>query len=133
MDDRTTAIWAPEPSVSESRPVRTLDRLIENSLDIDGIWGRDVQPGDWIVVHTRNSVYSLNANGDGSYQAAGGWFAAEQCDNMRVRVVGCTWGGSAIHTGLLAAPGLFIEFDNGVRTTRIREVRLIRGGSNEKH
>lgn len=113
--------------------VRTLERITEHAGEIDGVWSRDVQSGDWIVVRTRNSTYSLAALGHGQYQVAGGWFAAEGCDNARIRVVGCTWGGTAIHTGVVAAPGMFLEFDNGVRTTRIREVSLLRGGDKRQH
>ena len=29
--------------------------------------------------------------------------------------------------------GMFLEFDNGVRTTRIRDVQLIRGGDGREH
>ena len=107
---------------------RTLDRITATAPDIEGVWAHDVREGDWVVVRTRNSTYSLASVGNGRYHVVGGWFAAEQCNNCRVRVVGCTWGGTAIHTGLVAAPGMFLEFDNGVRTTRIREVRLMRAG-----
>jgi len=113
--------------------LRTLERITEHAREIDGVWARDVQAGDWIVVKTRNSTYSLAALGHGAYRAAGGWFALERCENAAVRIAGCTWGGSAIHTGLVAAPGMFLEFDNGVRTTRIREVSLIRGDESRKH
>jgi hypothetical protein len=60
----------------------------------------------------------------------GGWFRREQAEDSPVRIRGCTWGGSALFSngGMIAAPGMCIEFDNGVRTTRAREVRLIRGG-----
>ncbi len=50
-----------------------------------------------------------------------------------VRVVGCTWGGSAILLRMVAAPGMCIEFDNGVRTTRAREVRVLRGDQHLVH
>ena len=40
-------------------------------------------------------------------------------------------GGRAIHTGLVAAPGLFLEFTNGVRTTRIQHAWLIPGGASQ--
>jgi len=43
-----------------------------------------------------------------------------------VRVAGCTFGGSVLLTRMLAAPGMFLEFDNHVRTTRIREVQHLR-------
>jgi len=109
-----------------SHGVRTLSRVASHAAAIGGVWARDVQPGDWLVVRTRNSVYSAAAVGDGTYDVAGGWFSGSRA-NLRIRIVGCTWGGSAIHTALVAAPGMFLEFDNGVRTTRIQDVRLIRG------
>jgi hypothetical protein len=30
---------------------------------------------------------------------------------------------------MVAAPGMFVEFDNGVRTTRVREVHVLRGNA----
>lgn len=104
----------------------TLDRLTARSADIEGVWVDDVCPGDWVIVRTRNSVYSLLANADGTYDAAGGWFTREQHSGAGLRVAGCTWGGAALLTRMIAAPGMFLEFGNTVRTTRIREVRLIR-------
>jgi hypothetical protein len=50
-----------------------------------------------------------------------------------VRIRGCTWGGSALFERMIAAPGMCIEFDNGVRTTRAREVRLIHGVAPNLH
>lgn len=107
--------------------VQTLDRITADARDAHGVWGRDVRAGDWVIVRTRNSVYSLAALGDGRFSVAGGWFAAKCAEATPVRVVGCTWGGRAILTGMVAAPGMFVEFDNGVHTTRVREVRLLRG------
>ena len=129
--DRTEIIEPPPGDCSGE--VRTLDRITEHAAAIDGIRARDVEVGDFVVVRTRNSTYSLAALGQGAYRVAGGWFKAERCENVRVRIVGCTWGGTAIHTGLIAAPGMFLEFDNGVRTTRIREVQLIRGDETRTH
>ena len=119
----------PDTSVS----TRTLDRLVEHAEGIDGVWADDVQPGDWVVVRTKNSTYSLAALGKGRYRAAGGWFRSNGTGDHDVRISGCTWGGAAIHTRLVAAVGMFLEFDNGVRTTRIREVTLVRGGSDTRH
>jgi hypothetical protein len=107
---------------------RTLDCLLEHADVQGGVWEHDVRPGDWVVVRTRNSTYSLAALAERRYRATGGWFAAEGEENREVGIAGCTWGGAAIHTRMVAAPGMFLEFDNGVRTTRIREVRLIRCG-----
>lgn len=117
------------PARESDAHARTLDRLAAHARNIDGVWAHAVEAGDWVVVRTRNSVYSLAVLGDGVYQVAGGWFAAEGCDNLRIRITGCTWGGHAIHTGLVAAPGMYLEFNNGVRTTRIREVTHFRGAA----
>ena len=108
--------------------VQTLDRIAAAASRIDGVWSRDVQAGDWVIVRTRNSVYSAAAVGDGTYHVAGGWFSGDRT-NLRVGISGCTWGGRVIQTRLVAAPGMFLEFANGVRTTRIQHVRLIPAGS----
>ena len=113
--------------------VRTLDRLTEGASAIDGIWNDSLEPGDFIVVRTRNSVYSLVALGDGRYRVSGGWFASSGANGSDLRIAGCTWGGAAIHTRLVAAAGMFLEFDNGVRTTRIRDVRLFRHAHERTH
>ena len=124
-------------SISQIRPAgeatRTLDRIVETASDIEGIWAHDVRPGDFLVVKTRNSTYSLAVLDNGLHRATGGWFATNSDNGSDVRIAGCTWGGAVIHTRLLAAIGMFLEFDNGVRTTRIREVRLIRGTDGRKH
>lgn len=122
---------AGEPSTD--KPARTLDRIVEHSTEIIGVWSDDVKPGDWIVVRTKNSTYSLASQGDGLFRVAGGWFATSHAEDRPVRIAGCTWGGAVIHTRLLAAVGMFLEFDNGVRTTRIREAQLIRGAAGKEH
>jgi hypothetical protein len=123
-DTTTTVRHAPASPAG----VRTLDRIVEASEAVDGVWADSVLPGDWIVVRTKNSTYSMAVLGKGLYRAAGGWFDGCSPGGMNVRIVGCTWGGAAIQTRLAAAVGMFLEFDNGVRTTRIREVRHLRGG-----
>jgi hypothetical protein len=126
--------------------VQTLDRLASTAEVVEGVRIDDLEPGDWVVVRTRNSTYTLRANADGTFDAEGGWFARQDAaglpgDNSPVsglpaeasekvgkrrRVMGCTWGGSALLTRMIAAPGMFLEFDNRVRTTRICEVRHLR-------
>jgi hypothetical protein len=49
--------------------VRTLNRLAEHAPAIDGVRVDAVRPGDWVIVHTRNSVYSLAALGGGRFFA----------------------------------------------------------------
>jgi hypothetical protein len=92
-----------------------------------------VSTGDWLVVRTKNSIYTLCAQGDGRFIVTGGWFSAHGADATSVGVSGCTWGQQAILTGMIAAPGMCVEFDNGVRTTRVREVQLIRHGGTSVH
>jgi hypothetical protein len=131
--DTTSGIRLDPDAPSGAVSARTLDRLSAHARTVEGVWARSIQPGDWVVVRTKNSVYSLAAAGDGSYQVAGGWFRQHGAERTPVRVAGCTWGGRALHTGLVAAPGMCLEFANGVRTTRIREVRLIRGAAAGAH
>jgi hypothetical protein len=108
-----------------------LDKMAAAAPTIEGVWARDVIAGDWIIVRTQNSTYALSALGRGRFVVSGGWFAAEKRDNSTVTVSGCTWGGHAIVTGLIAAPGMSLEFGNGVVTTCIVEVQLIRTGKTQ--
>jgi hypothetical protein len=117
------------PDVHSNAPAvlaPTLDRLASAGCRVDGIREGDLQAGDWVIVFTKNSTYSLRANGDGTFEATGGWFADHAEAGERLRIAGCTWGGTALLTRMIAAPGMFLEFANGVRTTRIREARHIR-------
>src|SRR5262249_13369867 len=119
----------PSTTISESRPTpasRTLDSLCETARTIDGIWADEVEPGDRLVVQTQNSTYLLTALPNRVFRVSGGWFSAQGLDDIEVRIVGCTWGGHAILTRLVAAPGMCIEFDNTVQTTSVCEVRLFR-------
>lgn len=105
---------------------RPLDLLTEAADRLDGIRRGDLDPGDRIMVATRNSIYALTARPDGRFEARGGWFERAGQSPAEVGVAGCTAGGSALFTRILAAPGLFLEFDDGTRTTRIQRVRLLR-------
>ncbi len=136
--------------------VQSLERLASAAEVVEGVRVGDLEPGDCLFVRTRNSLYTLRMNADGTFDAAGGWFSrqhepepstdgtgspaeasAETAAGLpaeasaakagtRRRVIGCTWGGTALMTRMIAAPGMFIEFDNRVRTTRIKEVRHLR-------
>lgn len=118
---------------SAQTSVRTLDGLVEEVNDLRGVRFSAIEGGDWLVLRTRNSTYALAPSSGGEFVVAGGWFAAHEMEKTPVRVLGCTWGGHALHTGLVAAVGMCVEFSNGVRTTRIREVRHIRGGDAGRH
>lgn len=104
----------------------SLEGLATHAPEVPGVRESDLQPGDWVIVRTKNSTYALRANDDGTFDASGGWFARHAGAGERLRIAGCTWGGSAVLTSMIAAPGMFLEFANRVTTTRIREVRHIR-------
>ncbi|MEZ5330598.1 MAG: hypothetical protein R2991_00795 [Thermoanaerobaculia bacterium] len=110
-------------------PVRDLEGLARASEGIDGVRRCDLSPGDRVVVATRNSFYALTATVRGTFEVAGGWFDRHGQGPSELAVAGCTAGGSALLADLVAAPGLFLEFANGVRTTRIRHVRHMRAAA----
>jgi hypothetical protein len=110
----------------ESIPGTPLDALVAKVDHLPVVLRRDLRSGDWLVVTTRNSRYSLCLLEDGSYSVAGGWFDRNGESPQRVGVNGCTFGGRAIKSDVVAAPGLFLEFENRVTTTRIQEARVLR-------
>ena len=86
---------------------------------------QDLEPGDCVIVSTKNSVYRLLALGGDLFHVSGGWFDKNSAPRT-VTVNGCTFGGLAIGTDIVAATGLFLEFGNSVSTTRIQNVRVVR-------
>lgn len=109
-----------------------IDDLAEAAGVVGGVKRGDLETGDRVIVSTRNSVYSLIARTDGAFEASGGWFEREGSGSVTIEVLGCTAGGHALFTGHIAAPGLFMEFADGLRTTRIRTVRRIRRDAREE-
>lgn len=107
-----------------------IDDLAEAVGVVGGVLRKDLESGDRIIVSTKNSVYSLTARADGSFDVSGGWFERQGEGAVTVEILGCTAGGHALFSDHIAAPGLFMEFADGLRTTRIRTVRRItaRGG-----
>lgn len=99
----------------------SLDRLasIEESV---GVWRSSLRWGDRITIVTLNSVYTLTALENDAFIISGGWFDQRRTSPARVKVAGCTGGGTAINTKLVAAPGLHLELDNRVVTTEIQQV-----------
>jgi len=110
-----------------AKPLKAIpiDDLAEAAGVVGGVRRQDIGIADRIIVSTKNSVYSLTARGGGSFEVSGGWFEREGECAVTVEILGCTAGGHALFTDHIASPGLFIEFADGLRTTRIRTVRLI--------
>jgi len=110
-----------------AKPLKAIpiENLAEAAGVVGGVHRQDIQVGDRIIVSTRNSVYSLTFRVDGSFEVSGGWFERQGEGTVTVEILGCTAGGHALFTDHIASPGLFIEFADGLRTTRIRTVRRI--------
>ena len=104
----------------------TLETITLEAGRVDQIRKSDLRWGDWIVVRTRNSVYTLRMIDDERFAVSGGWFDEQALSPHAVTVNGCTWGGSAIKQDIVAAPGLCLEFGNRVMTSRIRQVQVLR-------
>jgi hypothetical protein len=103
----------------------TLDGHFRQVEHLSAVRKSDLELGDCLIVETRNSRYHIVSLGDGTFRVSGGWFDRENGAPVVTTIAGCTWGGSAIHTDLAAACGLFLEFGNRVMTTRIRSFRVI--------
>jgi len=89
----------------------------------------DVRAGDCVVVRTRNSLYMMNATGDGRFIVSGGWFDRRGKNGSRTGVTGCSLGGSVIKIDIIAACGLCIEFSNRLITSPVRSFVIFSRGS----
>lgn len=107
------------------REVHDVRSLAATTSRMRGVRKGELKPGDTLVVRTRNSFYAIGVLSNDEYAVAGGWFDQNDARGANVAINGCTWGGRAIITDMLAAPGLFLEFGNGVRTTRILAVAVL--------
>jgi len=95
---------------------RTLTGIAQFAKRLPVTRKRDLEPGDCVIVSTRNSIYYLQALGGDLFHASGGWF--DKASSPRtVTVNGCTFGGSVICTDIVAAHGLFLEFGSTVIAT----------------
>jgi hypothetical protein len=67
---------------------------------------------------------------DGYFHVSGGWFSNKGLAPFKVRISGCTWGGSLLKADIIAACGLCLEFGNRLITSPIQEFYLAPTGSN---
>ena len=104
----------------------SLDVLARQAEGMQGVRRPDLGCGDGVIVTTRNSSYVIICLGNGLFRVSGGWFDRKGASPTVTTINGCTWGGSAIKSDLIAGPGLFLEFGNHVVTTRIQKVRVTR-------
>jgi hypothetical protein len=111
---------------------RTVNAILEQGQMTRPVQKSELRPGDRVFVVTENSVYCINVLGDSTYSVWGGWFDRQGVSPVRLSIAGCTWGGSVIKHDIVAARGLRLEFGNRVVTSRIREIRLIRGNPGDR-
>jgi len=104
----------------------SFDRMRETADSLKGVRSGDLEPGDRVIVETRNSVYSIWAWTSSCYIVSGGWYDKTGQSPKAVKINGCTFGGSVICADIIAAPGLFLEFSDHVKTTRIQRVTVVR-------
>jgi hypothetical protein len=105
---------------------QTLEERSREASRLEQVRRRDLRSGDWVLVTTRNSRYTICTLDDDSYLVSGGWFDRKGLSPQKISIHGCTWGGSALKHDIVAARGLFLEFGNRVLTTRIQQVLVIR-------
>jgi len=99
-----------------------LKNMVEQSDKLHQVKKKDLQPGDEVKLRTKNSIYSIKVDEDGSYIVSGGWFDKMAMSPAKTTINGCTWGGSVIKTDIVAACGLFLEFGNRLITSTIQEI-----------
>jgi hypothetical protein len=108
---------------------QSLDAMVGCTQQLKQVRKEDLRPGDWVIVATLNSVYSIRVHDSGFYLVSGGWFDRKGLSPVRTTITGCTWGGSAIKLDVVAACGLCLEFGNRVVTSIIRKVVVLPWGS----
>lgn len=101
---------------------QTLDSLVQSSRGLREVGRKNLHPGDFVIVKTANSTYSLQVEVDGTFTVSGGWFDLKGTSPVKTSIRGCTWGGSAIKVDIIAACGLRIEFANRIITSPIQKI-----------
>ena len=112
---------------------RTLGAIVEDAGRLREVTKKELDFGDRVLVITANSTYSIEVIGDGLYSVSGGWFDRQGLSPSMTTINGCSWGGSAIKLDIVAARGLHLEFGNGVMTSAVRSIYLIRCGGKEMY
>ena len=108
---------------------QSLEYILNTTDRLKQLHKKDVRFGDLVVVKTRNSEYHLRVLEDGYFQVSGGWFVQKGFSSSKVRITGCTWGGSLVKADIIAACGLCLEFGNRLITSPIREFYVTPAGS----
>jgi len=100
----------------------SLSSLLGHSDRVRQVRKADLTVGDRVFVKTCNSVYRIEALGNGMYAVSGGWFDRKGSSPATTKIVGCSWGGSVIKVDVVAACGLRLEFGNCVVTSPVKKI-----------
>jgi hypothetical protein len=103
----------------------SLNKIIQSSSHLKEVKKKEMEKGDVVYIKTLNSLYTLYVHGEGEYEVSGGWFAMHGVERIRTGINGCTWGGSAIKTDIIAACGLMLEFGNHLKTSCIQKIIVL--------
>ncbi|SRR5258706_9593279 len=106
----------------------TLSTIVDISEKLKQVRKVNIHMGDCMIVRTSNSVYTIQSIGDGWFAISGGWFDRKGKSPMKVRINGCTWGGSVIKIDVAAACGLCLEFGNRVVTSPVQKIFMFPAG-----
>jgi hypothetical protein len=102
----------------------TLENIINQLGRMFTLYKSQLRPGDRLYLKTCNSLYSIQVVDDGHYLVSGGWFDKHNLSPFRIKISGCTFGGSIIKTDIIAAPGLRLEFENRLVTSPVQKIFL---------
>jgi hypothetical protein len=103
----------------------TLESMVKSADFLKEVQRNRLHAGDLVYVKTCNSKYCIRAEQDGLFTVSGGWFDLRGKSPSRTTIRGCTWGGSAIKTDIIAACGLRIEFGNRLITSPIQKIFVL--------
>lgn len=108
-----------------------LEKIVHRMDDVKLVPKSSLKPGDTLYIKTLNSTYTIRKTEDDLYEVSGGWFDRQGISPTLMTIRGCTWGGSVINIGIVAACGLYIEFGNNLITSPIRQIIILR--SNQRN
>ena len=106
-----------------------LSTLINMSAKLQQVRKINLHAGDWVFVKTCNSIYRIRTLGDGTFLISGGYFDRKGKSPIKIRINGCTWGGSVIKVDVVAACGLCLEFGNRVVTSPVQKIFVYPNGT----
>jgi len=105
---------------------QTLNAIATTTGSLAEIRKSDLLEGDCLIVTTMNSTYQIRVLGGELFAVSGGWFEKKGIPRVVTRITGCTWGGTAVKTDIVAATGLCLEFGNRLTTSNIMRIVYFR-------